>query len=456
MILSAVRRFGLALAGARAGWWRWLIAALVVLLVSVPVAGAAAPVGRAPATGGYQRGPLARAAQAQSVAVAIVVELAKGALNKAGSAGFGWVLDQFGLGDGLEGEIGGIRDRLGEIQNHLTALETAVTQLRAEVAQSEYSDLVAQTSPITADIDHAWRRLDQIARMTNSDSTATQKANFTRETQTFIHSKLMGSEQEQLAKRISGEVGGDGLIKAFSKATKTRSGCCWTDRTSEDVRKVFDYYQLQEARLLTMRVEYMHTHLDTYSEAIIKKDIETVKQDLETQEKDLLKPSAPCCVSQNPFVQRAIKDSPSALIADPRTNLIWNTAYLGVKILSWQAPYIEKAVRERGGWRLATVAEVQQFIRGWQESKDANWEVWLDRLAQVGGRIPSLKTDSPSETFGYSYPSAGYTGLWTYRCPGCAQPTAVSALGAEESPPPASDQLRGLLFVKERTENYWW
>ena len=135
------------MAGARAGWWRWLIAALVASLVSVPVAGAAAPIGRAPAAGGHQRGPLARATQAQSVAVAIVVELAKGALNKAGSAGFGWVLDQFGLGDGLEGEIGGIRDRLGEIQNHLTALEAAVTQLRAEVAESEYSDLVGANGP---------------------------------------------------------------------------------------------------------------------------------------------------------------------------------------------------------------------------------------------------------------------------------------------------------------------
>ena len=71
---------------------------------------------------------------------------------------------------------------------------------------------------------------------------------------------------------------------------------------------MFDYYQLQEARLLTMRVEYMHTHRDTYSEAIIEKDIEKVKQDLETQEKDLLKPAAPCCVSQDPAIQPDLKE----------------------------------------------------------------------------------------------------------------------------------------------------
>jgi hypothetical protein len=41
MIVSSVPRFGWSLASARAGWRRWLIAALVASLVSVPIAAAA-------------------------------------------------------------------------------------------------------------------------------------------------------------------------------------------------------------------------------------------------------------------------------------------------------------------------------------------------------------------------------------------------------------------------------
>lgn len=451
------------------GTWRtWLIAALITSLVSVPVAGAATRTGRALAVGGYHPRALARAASAEeTLAGTIVKQLALGAVSGVGSGVtskfMGWVLDQYGLGDGTESEFAGIREKLGEIQNTLTELKTAVTKLQGDVAQSEYSILVRETGPITAAIDTGMRDLGTVANMTASNSTRRQKVNRTDETLQFIYANLVEKPaQLELARAISGEAGGDGLIKAFSKAIKSKSGCCWTDLTSNEVRKVFDYYQLEEARLLMLRVEYMHAHRNTYTDAEIKQQIRTVEQEVGTSEtpgtqEALLKPSSPCCVAQDPVAQPGVGNSPSALIADPRTNLIWNTAYLGVKVLSWQAPYIEKAVRDRGGWRLATVREVQEFIRGWQESRDAtNWEEWLYRLPQVNRRIPSITSDAPTEVFGYSYPSAGYTGVWTFRCPGCAQPTAVSATGAEESPPPGTNQLRGLLLVKDRTENYWW
>ena len=147
----------------------------------------------------------------------------------------GWVLDHFGLGNGHEGETAGIRDQLGQIQNDLTEVLAATRELRAEVAQSEYSLMVSETSRITARIDKGMDDLDAVAKMAKDDPT---RKGFTEATLTFIGDELMKGQQEELAKRITGEAGSDGLIVAASKVAKTRSPCCWTARTSEHVRRV--------------------------------------------------------------------------------------------------------------------------------------------------------------------------------------------------------------------------
>jgi hypothetical protein len=67
MIFGTVRRFGVSLAGA-GGRCRWLIAALVASLVSVPLASAAAPIERAPAVGEHHRPPVGHAAFLESAA----------------------------------------------------------------------------------------------------------------------------------------------------------------------------------------------------------------------------------------------------------------------------------------------------------------------------------------------------------------------------------------------------
>jgi hypothetical protein len=440
MIFSGARRFGLLCA--RAGWWRWLIAALVASLVSVPLAGAAAPIERAPAVGAALARPAVVEGLAGRTAVALVQLLAKGAVSKAGSEGFGWVLGEFGLGNGLEGEIAGIRDQLGQIQNRLTALEEATTRLHKELAESTYSGLVAQTTPITARIDTGMNDLDAVANMAPGDPT---KKAFTEERLNFIHNNLMQGEQQELAKRITGEAGADGLIVAASKVAEARAGCCWTAHTSDQVRQVFDTYQLYEAELLTLRVEYMHARRDTYSGSYIEAQIRTVEQELVKQEA-LLKPSAPCCASQFsglalPGDQAPPKNGPSVLIASPRDNLIWNTAYLGVKMEYWEPDYLQ-----RDGWRLATQREVLNFIQGWH---GLNWAEWLYHLPQVGGRIPSLAGPDPTV----------FEGVWTFRCSlgvaGC-HPTAVGPTGNAEQHFLGTKETKGVLLVKERTEEYWW
>ena len=172
----------------------------------------------------------------------------------------------FGLADPpanstTESDFAAVRTQLVDIQNRLAALDTTVGQLRADVAESEYSVLVGQAAPTTSAIETAMDDLDAVSKMTAGNSTVTQRANFTRATLKFIDEQLLG-KQEELARRVTGELGADGLVKAFSKAMKARSPY-WTERTSEQVREVYDYYQSEEARLLLLRVEYGHAYPDT-------------------------------------------------------------------------------------------------------------------------------------------------------------------------------------------------
>ena len=230
----------------------------------------------------------------------------------------GSLLAVFGLQNAHEAEIGGIRDQLGEIENSLNALQESTTQLREEVSKGTYSELVAQTIPITADIDKGMKDLKTIADKAPGDPT---KENATKATMDFIYNKLMQGQQEELEKRITGEAGSEGLAVAASIAAKDQSPF-WTASTSEHVQALFDYYQLYESRLLIFRVNYMNAHPETYNGADIKTEIDDVTQALSTQQKDLLKPGAPC------KGEAGMNRKGCDVIVDTRTNLIWSVGRL--------------------------------------------------------------------------------------------------------------------------------
>ena len=192
----------------------------------------------------------------------------------------------FGLQNSHESEIGGIRDQLGEIQSSLDALQESTTELRGRGGKGTYSELVAQTIPITADIDKGMKDLKTIADKSPGDPT---KENATKAAMDFIYTKLMQGQQEELAKRITGEAGSEGLAVAASIAAKDQSPF-WTARTSEHVQQLFDSYQLYESRLLIFRVNYMNAHPETYSSEDVKTQIDDVTQALSTQQHDLLRP----------------------------------------------------------------------------------------------------------------------------------------------------------------------
>jgi hypothetical protein len=409
-------------------------AAALALLYAGP-ASAEARAGGTPSTDAQRLDlPAARALPA-GFAEKTVQLLGEGAVFAVGSQGFGWVLQAFGSEDKLQSEIAGIRDQLKEIQGTLNETLAATTQIRADLSQGTYSGLVAQTTPITASIDKGMEDLATVANMPAGDRT---KKNFARSTLKFIGDKLMGSEQGELAKRVSGEALADGLIVAASKVAKTNTHY-WTDQTSEQVREVFDYYQQQEVRLLVLRVEYMHTLPSTYSPATIKEAIEQVEKELGAQ-KTLLKPSPP-----------------PATIADTRTNLLWSFDGLDarVNISEASAVFARYASAGQGAWKLGSEATIKQLIQGWP---GGNWGEFLNREAKEA--IPALK-------------GAKFGGVWTSaKCPigydennpveseiylGPCHATVLRSDGVVEDLAGYQTRVhKGIVLEKVRPEDYWW
>ena len=452
MIFSGARRFGLVVAGVWARR-RWLIAALAASLVSVPLAGAAAPIARAPAVRGYQPGPLARPASLsglslpERLAIYILQGVSKSTLP--GSAGVGRLLEQFGLGDKPESEVAGIRTELGEIQNRLDVLQTAVSQLRAEVAESEFSVLVGQTTELTAAID---RGMGDLAELANTPANDPAKKGFTEATLKFIDENMIEKPaQEELAQRITGVAGSDGLIRAFSKAARTRSPY-WTRLTSAQVGEVFDYYQAEESRLLLLRVEYWHAHPLTYSASYIERSIQNVEQQVGTPEGV----GQPAAVGTQ---ETLLKRTPIEVIADTRTTLDWSILDFGEHLTYPQA---RDLAAQYGAWRLPTAREVQDFIArypGWVAPNFQDWAEWL--YNETGGLLP-IKVDPASPTL-----RGGFTGsVWVYSPECSTAPDSCSYInyaGKEWKTEIGSSLPYNTFLVRDRSGrdggpdfSYWW
>lgn len=427
-------------AGLRAVGLLMICTATTALLL----AGSAGAATRGPSTpwritpGG--RGPVAGSILQVGVAAKTVQLLGEGAVFAVGGKGFGWALQAFGLEDDTAGEIVAIRGQLKEIQGSLAETLAATTQIRSELAQSTYSGLVAQTTPITANVDKGMEDLQTVAEMSPGDPT---KRNYTGKVLDFIGTHLMGGAQTELNKRVVGEAGSDGLVVAASKVARTASPY-WTARTSEQVHRVFDYYQEQEVRLLVLRVEYMHTEPTTYSKATIEGAIQRVREELQNQD-HLLKPSPPVDV-----------------IADTRSKNIYD-----LKLISGRHGFVEAAARIAEGtcgdacWEVAGGPAIAPLIQGWS---GGSWTAWLDQ--QTHNSIPALVNLD-----------ASFEGVWTEaKCPAAAdvpksnraelpyyckgsflKPDGVDEVINIHSGKSGPTSLKnGYILVKGRTEDYWW
>ena len=364
---------------------------------------------------------MARTAVVQALALGVVSELLSGALDEAKSQGFGWLLEQIGLGDSTAAELAGIRDQLREIEAQLSQILAATVQLRADMAQGTFSGLVAQTTPIVARID---KGIDDLAAVANLPASDPARTGLAQETLNYIGTKLMGGEQEELAKRITGEVGADGLIVAAYKVARTSSPCCWTDLRSDRVRAVFRYYEWAESRLLLLRVEYMHAHPSRYPRSYVADQIRKVEDAIRAQ-------------------QAMLKPSPGPTIfADTRTDLEWNWYFLPMK---YNASLGRTAVagNAHNRWKMPSPDQIKKLIEG--RSGGGNWAQWLDR--EVGGQIGPIQ---------------GFTGAWTdwtycYRggriTPEC---TTWAIVPDGQNVQQDDKHTMGVMMVRKREKEYWY
>jgi hypothetical protein len=432
-----------------------LICAVTMALLCAGTAAAAPARARAPLTDSRRgEAALAQSLIPEGLATKTLQLLGEGVVFGAGGKAFGWVLQAFGGEEELKGQITEIRDQLKEIQGTLNETLAETTQIRSDLAEGTYSELVAQTVPITASIDKGMEDLDRVANMPAGDPT---RKNFARATLKFIGEKLMGSEAGELAKRVGGEAGGDGLVVAASKVAKTASPY-WTDRTTQQVSEVYDYYRQQEERLEVLRVEYMHANPDTYSVATIEASIQRTSDELRAQEK-LLKP-APA----------------QGIVADTHTGLLYDFQPIGVK-----GTIVEATGRDfftdnllpcdEGCWKMATYADLTKLIQGWP---GGNWGVWLDEqtkgaigpLHELGKGFAGAWTaaycalgphgEDPSAEFIYGLPCTGtyLSAAAVDERVGLGRNQEFLGIGGPDSFP-VTERL-GWVLVKPRTESYWW
>jgi hypothetical protein len=310
---------------------------------------------------------------------ALSVAVGGGVVEGVVTAGLGWLLDQYGLGGGIEDQIAGIQTQLNEIQNTLNKVYEATKQLRTDLADSDFANLAAQATPIVSNVDTGMKQLHSIAQRPVDDP---EKKELTEHLLTFIQNHLLDGPQEELDHRLRGLAGADGLITTAYKDALAHHRL-WTLKTSLEVRAIVAYYETAETRLLMLRVEWMHAH--HRSAAYIEGQINDVERMI-TEQKTLLK-----------------SDPGPAVIADTQTDLEWFGPGLSKEVTFHDAQKIAADVGSTGlwtvpkvsegplgthvitgfeqfevgkGWRLPQAAEVTNLIAGWSDPS-GNWVNWL-------------------------------------------------------------------------------
>lgn len=382
-----------------------VVVALVLVAVPLLVVGAASgrAGGRAYSSPG---GRVSHVAFLAPVAGFIVNELASNLF----STGFGWVLGQFGEGDGLDSQIGQIQEKLQTIENRLSAIEASTDQLRKELVQVNFNHLAADANTIIGQINYGMDRLNTIADWPAHLDQAEKKKEAESLVSYIGHNLL--DKQHVLDLKIAPTVG-EGLIASAYKVEKSHIGLFWTRRNWFQVRDVLDYYQDQEARLLLLRVEYWHA--TGRSGDFIKYEISRFEQTLREQ-RLLLK-------------ARPLLD----VIIDTRNKKQWMLTDLFKPTTSGGALNTEKIWASSGqGWRLPTEAEVVQLlIKGWSGK---NWAEWINN--DIGGQL--------------TVPCC-FEGAWTgqYTSGGSLGTGYIAVRGNGTIWVPGADKLLGVLLMRQ-------
>jgi 6-pyruvoyl-tetrahydropterin synthase len=291
------------------------------------------------------------------------------------SEAFGWLLAAFGL-EGLFAE----EDQLEPIREQLSELTKEVKEIKSELKHGELNEQITATKPLTSRIDTSYRQLENLASLDPGEPT---RVNLARRIAKEIGDNLITAPAE--FKEILGSDSplSTNLLKAASKVVHADHRF-FDKQQSQEIRDVYEYYALYQAKLAVLLTEYFHTEPETYATKVIEAEVRQIEKNLADEEKSL-----------KPVV-------PDNAVIDTKTGLMWlqagrqaekrptMDAYIGVvgageKGATWQNGRIHYVHEEQannaspwdvpwgGRWRLPTAKDFDTLISGHGDTPIIQW-----------------------------------------------------------------------------------
>jgi hypothetical protein len=360
------------------------------------------------------------------------LSLAKQGLQAGGKWLLGKLLDEWGLKDLKDvllpkSDTEVIREILDSINKRVVEVQISVESVKQAVAESQYSQLVAETNKQTAAIDKITEELAVVARMAKEDKT---RVNYS---QTVIE-KIKKLDDDHVSATLNKALDNpvrlaNDILKAASQVMGTRR--FFTSQSWSTVYSVYEYFALYQFRLAILLTNYWSTKPDTFSQATIKTSIDGINNNIVKQRTDRILPSPT-----------------SEWFVDTRNMKKWSTKPRWVNSRNY-APRQTCRPAGKGTWScsepldpnwraaaadLPTEEDFRQLIDGWDGNNPFEW------LRRQVGRTNILINPNLGDQIGFMWlgpePVSPMRSEFTFKGLGCHQTFARVNLRATDRPGP--------------------
>ena len=239
--------------------------------------------------------PRAHAASFAAGAAAVLKVLGEAAAYAAVGEAFGWVLRAAGVTDPqltqIDGKLDAINRKLDQLQHQVGEIQRSIPRLSCDVAANALDQKASDTKTV-------WDHYLAVAKLpANNPGREGERA--------ALLSQINGLNPVLVAQQIHNKLvglggGGRSLLEACGHAIQEKAKPFLTPHSSTEIQEIVDFWQLYEARLVTLRVEYLHATKTGPFEACPDPDLTenprcTIKRGEENlrAEKDRLKPAIP-------------------------------------------------------------------------------------------------------------------------------------------------------------------
>jgi hypothetical protein len=312
------------------------------------------------------------------VLTSLASSLGAGAASYVGGAAAGWLLAQFGLGDGLGPDLAQIQQQLQQIADDLTTIKSQLNQVAAAVVQGTYSQLAADAAPILGEIDYAEGQLSLLANLPPGAHPADfsggcadppsddERAIVTCNLIQYIRTNLVGQDAVLNKVLVQPAPGADSILVAASKAVRAATTTFFDPDTSAEVESVQSYYSAYEADLLDLLVEYDHTLGSAGAD------------EAQLQVQQMAAAGTGYAAQQQAVMKPPVL--PNEVI-DLRSGLVWQQQALGIgPAYAYDAPSCNGDAGIPSPWSLPASGQLDALFSGWSGSPEA----WLEANAGMG------------------------------------------------------------------------